>query len=79
MNSQGHKCSASPAGFRSGLRIRHPTPPAPLDPEREEGMPRAAIWDICARAASGSMSRELFDAAASDSEKSLIRRAAHAQ
>lgn len=35
-------------------------------------MPRAAIWDICARAASGSMSRELFDAAASDSEKSLI-------
>lgn len=42
-------------------------------------MPRAASWDSCARAASGSVSRELFDAAASDLEKSLIRRAAHAQ
>lgn len=29
-------------------------------------MPRAAIWDSCARAASGAVSRELFDAAASD-------------
>lgn len=29
-------------------------------------MPRAAIWDSCARAASGAGSRELFDAAASD-------------
>lgn len=42
-------------------------------------MPRAAIWDSCARAASGSVSWELFDAAASDRQKALIRRAAHAR
>lgn len=42
-------------------------------------MPRAAIWDSCARAASGAVSRELFDAAASDPQKSLIRRAAQAR
>lgn len=43
-------------------------------------MPRAAVWDSCARAASGSTSRELFDAAAvQDSQESLPRRAAHAR
>lgn len=42
-------------------------------------VPRAAIWDSCARAASGSASRELFDAAVQDSQKSLTRRAAQAQ
>lgn len=36
-------------------------------------------WDSCARAASSSVSRELFDAAASALQKSLIRRSAHAQ
>lgn len=41
-------------------------------------MPRAATWESCARAASGAVSRELFDAAASDPQKSLIRRDAHA-
>lgn len=42
-------------------------------------VPRAARWDSCARAASGSVSRELFDAAVQDSQKSLTGRAAHAQ
>lgn len=42
-------------------------------------VPRAASWDSCARAASGSVSRELFDATVQDSQKSLTRRTAHAQ
>lgn len=42
-------------------------------------MPRAAIWDSCAGAASGAVSWELFDAAASDPQKPLIRHAAHAR
>ncbi|DAA22946.1 TPA: hypothetical protein BOS_13077 [Bos taurus] len=46
---------------------------------RRDYVPRAAIWDSCARAASGSVSWELFDAAVWDLHKSLIRRAAHAR